>query len=147
MGKYFEEFAVGDEFTTPSRTITEAHIVSFANLSGDFNPLHVDEEFAKKTMFGGRIAHGLLGLSIYTGLMHELGLVVGTVMAFMGLTWRFTAPIKAGDTITGKMKVKEKKEAKRADRGVIVFEGWVVNHRGERTSEGEMTLMMARKRA
>lgn len=147
MGKYFDEFKVGDEFTTPSRTITEAHIVAFANLSGDFNPLHVDEEFSKKTMFGGRIAHGLLGLSVYTGLMHELGLVVGTVMAFMGLTWRFTAPIKAGDTITGKVKVKEKRETKKADRGVIVFEGWVVNQRGERTSEGEMTMMMARKTA
>ncbi len=147
MGKYFDEYKVGDEFTTPSRTVTETHIVEFANLSGDFNPLHVDEEFAKKTMFGGRIAHGILGLALFTGLMHETGLITGTVMAFMGLTWRFTAAVKIGDTITGKIKVKEKREHKKEDRGIIIFEGWIVNQRGERVEEGELTLMMARKKA
>jgi acyl dehydratase len=147
MGRYFEEFTEGEEFTTPSRTVTEADIVNFACLSGDFNPLHIDEEFAKKTMFGGRIAHGLLGLAIYTGLMHQLDLVPGTVLAFMGLNWRFTGPIRAGDTITGKIKVKEKKETKKADRGIINFEGWIINQRGERVEEGELTLMMARKQS
>ena len=98
-GLYFEEFNVGDTVTSAGRTITEADIVSFAALSGDWNAIHVDAEFARSQMFGERIAHGLLGLSIASGLAVRLGFIEDTVIAFMGLDWKFRAPIKIGDTI------------------------------------------------
>ena len=68
QGRYFEELAVGEVVESPGRTITEADVVFFANLSGDFNPLHTDAEYARTTTFGERIAHGLLGLSVASGL-------------------------------------------------------------------------------
>ena len=106
---YFEDFELGQEFITRSRTITEADVVAFAGLSGDFNPLHTDEEFAKKTVFGTRIAHGLLGLSIASGLINQLGIAEKTVMAFLGLNWTFKAALKFGDTISVRQRVLEKR--------------------------------------
>src|SRR3954447_1047320 len=98
-GLYFEEFVVGDEAATPSRTITETDIVQFAGLSSDWNPLHTDAEFAAATPFGQRIAHGLLGLSIASGLMARLGHIDGTAIAFRGIEeWKFSKPIYIGDT-------------------------------------------------
>lgn len=110
--KYWEEFQIGDLFLSPSRTVTEADIINFAGVSGDYNPLHTDETFARSAIFGERIAHGLLVLSIATGAMSRLGFVEGAVEAFLGLSWRFTAPVKIGDTIRVEFKVKGKKEGK-----------------------------------
>ena len=84
-GKYFDEFVVGDEFVTPSRTITETDVVMFAAMSGDYNELHTSEEYMKKSQFGKRLVHGLLGLSVSHGLMFRLGLVEGTAIAFIGI--------------------------------------------------------------
>ena len=81
-GMYFEEIEPGFSITSAGRTITETDIVMFAGLSGDYNPLHTDEEYSKQTMFGGRIAHGLLGLSIASGLAMQVGFMLGTVEAF-----------------------------------------------------------------
>src|ERR1051326_2352280 len=108
---YFEDFEQDREYVTRSRTITEADVVAFAGLSGDFNPLHVDEEFAKTTIFGARIAHGLLGLSVASGLINQLGLGEGTVMAFLGLTWNFKGVIRIGDTITVRQLVADSDDA------------------------------------
>lgn len=144
-GRYFEEFTVGERFVTRARTITEADMVAFAGLTGDYNPLHVDAEFAKKTIYGERIAHGLLGLSYAVGLAATLGLTEGTVIAFLGLTWSFTKPIKIGDTIHVEQTVKSLRETKKPDRGIVVFETRVINQRGEIVQEGERTLMIARK--
>lgn len=147
MGRYFEEFSVGDTFTSPARTVTEADVVTFAGLSGDYNPLHTDEEFAKTTPFGRRIAHGVLGLSITTGLMARLGLFDGTAVAFLGLDWRFTKPIFIGDTIHFEMEVLEKRETRHPDRGVLVRGVKLLNQRGEVVQEGTMTIMVRRKPA
>ena len=98
-GLYFEEFNVGDTVTSAGRTITEGDIVNFAALSGDWNAIHVDAEYAKNGMFGERIAHGLLGLSIASGLAVQLGFIENTVLAFRGVNWTFSGPIKIGDTI------------------------------------------------
>src|SRR5512139_2530917 len=98
-GLYFEEFNVGDVANTQGRTITEADIVNFAMLSGDWNTIHTDVEYAKQTMFGERIAHGMLGLSIATGLAVQLGFINETVIAFRSIEWKFSAPMKIGDTI------------------------------------------------
>ena len=142
---YFEDFELGREYITRSRTITEADVVAFAGLSGDFNPLHVDEEFGKKTMFGTRIAHGLLGLSVASGLINQMGIGEGTVMAFLGLTWNFKGAIRFGDTITAHQRVAEKRETSKKDRGILRMSITVLNQNGEVVQDGEHVLMVKRR--
>ena len=98
-GLYFEQFEQGQVVTSPGRTITEADVVAFAGLSGDYNQLHTDDEFARETPYGRRIAHGLLGLAAASGLAARAGFIEGTTQAFIGLTYKFTAPVFIGDTI------------------------------------------------
>ena len=129
-GKYFEDLKIGEHFETPGRTVTEADIVNFAGISGDYNPLHIDEEFAKKTRFGARIAHGVLTLSIMTGLWARLGILEGTVEAFYGIErLRFTKPVYIGETLHVKMKVVDKEE--KGQSGIIVLENTVLNQKSE----------------
>lgn len=142
---YFEDFEIGTQYVTRSRTITEADVVAFAGLSGDFNPLHVDEEFGKKTIFGTRIAHGLLGLSVASGLINQMGIGEGTVMAFLGLTWNFKAVIKFGDTITVHQHVAEKRETSKNDRGILRMAITVLNQNGEVVQDGEHVLMVRKR--
>jgi acyl dehydratase len=144
-GMYYDEFNVGDEFSSPARTITEADIVMFAGLSGDYNQLHTDEEFGKKTQFGKRIAHGLLGLSISSGLTQRTGVTDGTVVAFLGLEWKFLGPIFIGDTIHVIQKVATMRETKKPDRGIINFDTKVINQDGAVVQEGVRTVMISRK--
>ena len=141
-GKYFEEFEIGQEIVTPGRTITEADIVNFATLTGDSNPMHTDAEYAKTTMFGERVAHGMLGLSYAVGLAWQLGFMEGTVIAFLGIEWKFKAPVKIGDTIQVVAKVKQKKELKAAGGGMVVLEGRVLNQRDEVTMQGAWSVLM-----
>src|SRR3954467_85242 len=79
-GMFFDEFELGQSWDSPARTITEADVTLFAGFSGDFNPLHTDEEFAKTTQFGGRIFHGPGVFAIATGLESRLGLKEGTAI-------------------------------------------------------------------
>jgi acyl dehydratase len=144
-GRYFEEFTVGERFVTRGRTITEADVVAFAALTGDYNPLHVDAEFGKTTQFGERIAHGMLGASYTVGLLAALGLTEGTVVAIVHMTLDFTAPIKIGDTIHVDQTVKSMRETKKTDRGIIIFEVKLINQRGEVVQKGERTLLVSRK--
>ena len=144
-GMHYDEFKVGDEFVSPARTITEADIVMFAGLSGDYNQLHTDEEFGKKTQFGKRIAHGLLGLSISSGLTQRTGVTDGTVVAFLGLEWKFLAPIFIGDTIHVVQKVDSTRETKKPDKDIINFKTSVINQDGTVVQEGMRTVMIARK--
>lgn len=144
-GLYFEEYSVGDFVTTPGRTITEADIVNFAALSGDWNAIHVDAEFAKQGMFGERIAHGLLGLSVATGLAVQTGFITGTVIAFMGLEWKFRAAIKIGDTIHLRAEIAEKKDVPRLGGGIVTFNVGVINQRGETTQKGTWSMLVKLK--
>ena len=146
-GLYFEEFNVGDTVSSAARTITEADIVSFAALSGDWNAIHVDAEFAKGSMFGERIAHGLLGLSIASGLAVRLGFIEDTVIAFMGLDWKFRAPIKIGDTIHMLAQIAEKKPMPRLGGGLVTLNVEVLNQRGETTQKGTWSMLMKLKPA
>ncbi len=141
-GLYFEEFEVGDEMTSPGRTVTEADVVMFAGLSGDYNQLHTDAEYAKGTAFGERIAHGLLGLAIASGLGSRLGFVEGTALAFLGLDWKFKKPIKIGDTIHLRARVARKKEMRRLGGGIVVFDMALLNQRGEITQKGQWTILV-----
>ena len=142
---YFEDFELGSEYVTRSRTITEADVVAFAGLSGDFNPLHVDEEFGKASIFGTRIAHGLLGLSIASGLINQLGIGEGTVMAFLGMTWNFKGVIRFGDTITVHQRLAEKRETSKNDRGIIRMAITVLNQYEEVVQDGEHVLIVKRR--
>ncbi len=144
--QYFEDIEVGDEYLSPGRTITEADIVAFAGLSGDYNVLHTDAEFMKTSIFGERIAHGLLGLSISSGLGTRAVPRPFATMAFLGLRWRFKGPIKIGDTIKVRMKVTAKKETSKPDRGIVTVQRAVLNQRGEIVQEGDTELMIERRK-
>jgi acyl dehydratase len=145
-GLYWEEWEIGAEFESPARTVTEADIVMFAALSGDYNPLHVNEEYAKTTIFGTRIAHGPLVYAITAGLLFQLHLYDDTLIAFLGFeNLRFTGPVKAGDTIHAKIKVLEKRETSRPDRGVMKRELKVYNQRGEEVQEAIQAFLLKRK--
>lgn len=141
-GLFFEEFEVGAEMTSPGRTVTEADVAAFAGLSGDYNQLHVDAEFAKTTPFGARVAHGLLGLSIASGLATRAGLGEGTILAFMGLDWKFKAPIMFGDTISLRAMASRKRKATQLGGGIVVLDVRLHNQRDEIVQEGTWTVLV-----
>jgi acyl dehydratase len=141
---YFDDFKVGQEFVTKARTVTEADVVNFAQLSWDTNQLHTDVEFAKKTPFGERIAHGMLGIVIHSGLSQMLGIMEGTILAFKGMTWNFHLPIKIGDTVHVVQRVKEMRETSKPDRGLLTFEKELINQRGEIVQTGTTTVLLTR---
>jgi acyl dehydratase len=131
LSLYFEDFTVNSVSTSRSRTITEADIVNFAGLSGDFVELHMSETYAAKGPFGRRIAHGALVFSISTGLGIQMNQITDTVIAFYGVDkLRFTRPVFIGDTVHVAKKVASK-EPKGAGRGVVTFETTVLNQHGE----------------
>jgi len=144
--QYFEDIEVGDEYLSPGRTVTETDIVTFAGLSGDYNVLHTDAEFMKGSIFGERIAHGLLGLAISSGLGTRAMARPYATLAFLGLRWRFKGPIKIGDTIKVRMKVTAKRETSKPDRGIVTVQRNVLNQRGEVVQEGDTELMVERRK-
>lgn len=148
-GKFFDDFVVGEEYLTPSRTLTETDVVMFAAMSGDYNELHTSETFGKSTQFGQRIGHGLLGLAVSHGLFFRLGLVEGTAIAFLGIeSWKFEAPFFLGDTIRVKIKVAEKRPSQnKPDRGVIKFFFQVIKEDETVIQSGYKTIMIRRKQS
>lgn len=147
-GLYWEEWEIGAEFETAARTVTETDIVMFAALSGDYNPLHTNEEYCKKTQFGTRIAHGPLVYAIAAGLLFQLHLYDDTIIAFLGFdSLKFTNPVKAGDTIHARIKVLEKRETSRPDRGVMKRQLQVLNQRGEVVQDAIQAFLLKRKPA
>jgi len=139
-GRYFEEFSVGDVITTAARTITEADVVNFAALSGDWNQLHTDVEYARETPFGVRIAHGLLGLAVASGLGARVGFMEGTAEAFLKLEWKFRRPIYIGDTIRLRGEVSRTRAVRSMRGGVVVLEMKLFNQGGEAVQEGKWTV-------
>ena len=143
LGRYFEDFEVGMELVTLGRTMAEADIVNFCGFSGDFNPLHTDAQYASQQPFGERIAHGMCGFSMATGLMVRLNILEGTIAAFFGIDhWRFRAPIRIGDTIHVVIKVLEKKESRKGGRGLVVLELNVLNQDNVSVMGGNIKAMM-----
>ena len=145
-GLYFEEFFVGQKVTTVGRTMTEFDIVTFAGLSGDYNQIHTDAEFAKTTPFGQRIAHGLLGLSIATGLIMRTGMLEGTVIAFREIQeWKFVKPIFIGDTVHAVLTVSETKAMPRIGGGALIAQVEVRNQSNEVLQKGTLNLLVMSK--
>ena len=144
-GLTFDEFEIGAVFPSQARTVTEADVVNFAGLSGDFNPLHTDEEFAKSMPVGQRIAHGVLVLAMATGMANWMGIFEGTTIALMEQVTRYKGAVKFGDTIHLEMEVIEKKPSSKPDRGVVKFAVRVKNQLDQLAVEGEWTLLMKTK--
>jgi 3-hydroxybutyryl-CoA dehydratase len=146
-GRYFEEFEVGEIVVGAGRTITETDVVMFAGLSGDYNQLHTDAEYAKGTIFGRRVAHGLLVLSIASGMAAQLGFIEGTVIAFRELTWKFSRPVFIGDTVHLEAKVTELKPIPRLGGGSVILQVAVINQLGETVARGTWNALIASKPA
>ncbi|MBN1486445.1 MAG: MaoC family dehydratase N-terminal domain-containing protein [Anaerolineae bacterium] len=140
--RYFEDLETGTSIETGTREITAADISTFAELSGDYNPLHTDEEFAATTPFGERIAHGLLVLSIATGLANSMGFSSGSVEAFTGLEWKYRGPVKIGDAIRVHLEVLRKREMPGYAGGLVTFNVKILNQRDETVQKGTWTLLV-----
>ncbi|HEX6069912.1 MAG TPA: MaoC/PaaZ C-terminal domain-containing protein [Longimicrobiaceae bacterium] len=141
----YEDLADGVELETPARAITVADIEAFAAVSGDRNPLHLDEAYASGTIFGGRIAHGLLGLSVASGLLNASRLTAGTLIAFLGVEWSFRRPIRPGDEVRLRLRVAEARPSRDPGRGVVVFGMELVGAGGEVVQEGTIATLVRRR--
>jgi len=145
-GLYFEEFEVGQKVTTVGRTVAESDIFTFAGLSGDYNQIHTDADFSKDAPFGQRVAHGLLGLSIASGLIMRTGILEGTVIAFREINnWKFINPIFIGDTIHVETEVTETKALPRIGGGAVVIKLDVKKQSGETVMKGTWTALVMSK--
>ncbi len=150
MAVYYEDFQVDQEWTSPSRTITEADVTIFAMLSGDYDEIHTSEHWAREhSAFKTRIGHGLLGLCITEGLKKRIPAFAETrYIASLEYTWRFLGPLLIGDTIHLTIRIKQMRESKsRPDRGIIWETFQMRNQRGELVQEGEHSLMIWRRPA
>lgn len=137
---YFDEIRLGDRNTTPARTITETDVVNFASLSGDWFPLHTDAGYAESTFYGERVAHGMLVLSVVTGL---ITLTPGAVQAFHGIeNLRFSRPTLIGDTIHAETEVTDLRD--RGDAGLVTSALTVKNQRGETVVTANFRWLVAR---
>ena len=144
--KYWDDFSVGDRLRTSRITVTETHVVIFGTLTGDFYPLHMDEEYAKTTAFGGRIVHGPLTFCLSVGLVGQAYWFEDSIMALIGVdNMRLLRPVKPGDTIHVDVEVISKKETSKKDRGVVLMRYHVVNQRGEEALVADMNFMMHQK--
>jgi acyl dehydratase len=131
-------------FTSPGRTVTESDIVSFAGLSGDYTQIHTDVEFSKQTPIGRRVAHGLLGLAIASGLAVRTGVLEGTVIAFREISdWKFVKPIFIGDTVRVVQNVLEVKALPRLGGGAINIELKILNQNDEIVMKGIWKVLVA----
>ena len=146
MGLYFEEFAVGQKMVTEKRTVTENDIMTFAKLTGDDNRIHTDPEYSKTTQFGRQVAHGLLGLSIASGLAWQTGILDGTVIAFREVKeWKFVKPVFIGDSVYVELEMTETKALPRIGAGSVTIMLEVKNQDDEVCHRGSWTVLMMSK--
>jgi acyl dehydratase len=146
-GLTYEEWELGAVYETRARTITEADVVIFAGLSGDYNPIHTDAEAAKATPFGERIVHGMLTVAISTGLANQTGLMEGTTVALLEQNIKYKAAVKFGDTVHLRMEVTEKRETSKPDRGIVILAAQMLNQRNEVVVDMILTQLMVRQGA
>ncbi len=140
-GLYFSQFPVGERYTSVGRTITEADVVMFAGISGDYNPLHTDATFAAQTPFKQRIAHGMLIASISTGLGQTLGIFEGTTMALLGQTFDYKGPVFFGDTIRLVLTVQDKVPSQKGGKGTVVFRSEILKQDDAVVISGTWTVL------
>lgn len=142
--KYFEDFELGEKFAIPSKTITDAHFLFFAGLTGDNNPIHYDVEYAKTTRFGKPVTHGLLVASMTAAGASTLNPhLEGSVVAFLEQSSSFLKPVLLGDTITPELEVSEL--IPKHELGVVRLRSRVTNQRGELCLEGMHAYLIKRR--
>lgn len=141
-GKYFEQFEIGQTLVTAARTITETDIVRFAGMTGDYNQIHTDAEFAANDTFGQRVAHGMLVQSIATGLAVQSGIIEGTVLAFREQSAKFSLPVFIGDTVHVKLEITEKKALPRLGGGNINMKYAIYNQHGKAVQRGDWVMLI-----
>lgn len=140
---YLEDFKQGQVFESGGRTITETDLTFFSMLSGDWNPLHADAEFAKSTRFGQRVVHGVLGIAVSTGMLHELGIFHDSVIAMLGFrNWNFLAPLLVNDTIHLKLTITSVEPGKSGNSGKLGRRFQLINQKGEVVQEGESDVLV-----
>ncbi len=144
-GRYFEELEIGDTVLTGEHVLTQEEIMAFARLTGDDNPLHTDEAYAQTQMFGRPVAHGLLILSIASGLAWKLGLMRDTVLAFRELEWKFSRPVFAGDRLRVKAEVHQRKAMPRLGGGAVIFDVKVLNQDDDVVQRGTWNVLVKNK--
>lgn len=141
---WYEDCAVGDRYVTGGIVVTESLIQAFAGLSGDFFDLHVDDEYARRLGFEGRIAHGILGLALTDGLKNRAEQRFRAV-ASLGWNWKFTGAILIGDRIHAEIAVTGRRETRRPDRGIVTLAFEVKNQHGKVVQEGTNDMMVERR--
>ncbi len=140
----FDEIDVGESHETPAITVTDWHVMNFAAVSMDFFELHTNDQYAKKTDYGRRVAHGLMGLAMADGLKHRSDFQVDAI-ASLHWSWDFTGPIFIGDTIRAKLTVINKKASRsKPDRGVVTVDYEVLNQSDEVVQKGTNKMMVRR---
>jgi len=144
-GRTFDEFVIDEEIVSEARMVTEGDVVNFAHLSGDFQPEHMNEEYARRGPLGARVAHGLLVLSMATGLLNQTGAFEGTSIAILEVTVRFIKAVKFGDTIRAIQKIVGKKETSKLDRGVLTTRITVMNQDGQTILEANLVMLLYRR--
>ena len=144
--KYWEDFEVGLKFKTSSVTLTETHLVNWAGLTMDFYPLHMDKEYAAKTVFKERLVHGPLIFGLSVGLVGMTGIAGDSVLAWLGVdNMRMVAPVKIGDTISVDVEVIDKRETNKKTKGLQTWNYSVHNQKDEVVLQLDMNFMMLRR--
>ena len=147
-GLYFEEFEVGQSIISPGRTITEADVVGFAAMSGDWNAMHTDAEYAADHPFGQRVAHGLLVLSVASGLAMRLGILEETALAFREIdSWKFSLPVFFGDTVRVRATVTETKKMRRIGGGLVTLKVEILNQEDKIVQRGSWGVLVIGREA
>lgn len=144
-GLYFEDLELGSQIVSVGRTITETDVVNFAGLSGDYNQIHTDESYAMEAGFGKRVAHGLLVLSIASGLAVQTGFMEGTVIAFRDLETKFSTPVFFGDTIHVILEISELKALPKLGGGQVILKVTIRNQNGKAVQRGKWTMLIKSK--
>jgi acyl dehydratase len=140
---YFEDFQPGQTFESNGRTITETDLTFFSMLSGDWNPIHANVEFAKGTRYGQRVVHGTLGIAMATGMLHELGIFDRSVIAMLGFkNWVFKAPLFVGDTIRLELTILDTELGRSGRSGKVGRRFRLLNQNNELVQEGESDVLI-----
>ena len=145
-GRFFSEFEVGQVFASGERKVTEEEVMQFADLSGDHNPLHVDADFARRTPFGQRVAHGMLAASISTGLGQDTGIFEGTTLALMEQQFQYRAPLFFGESIWLRLTVTAVKPSSKGGKGVVTFASDVLKGEDTTVVTGHWVVLFAARR-
>lgn len=140
----YEDFEPGIEFDLGERVISGEDVRAFAAVTGDFNPLHLDEDYAAGTVFGRPIAHGLLGVSVAAGLLNQARLTAGTLVALTGLEWRFLQPVYPGEAVQVKARVEDRRATRENSRGLVRLRIEVCVERGV-AQDGLVSVLVKRR--